>query len=121
MLRQLPHVRTPTFFIFAERSNITPPDRRRSFMDIISVGIGGNGGEAAHQSKKHPGLAGLGGKDVSLTGVRHMVPMEAPGAVADECRDWLIQTTPRWTVDEYLYRLQTQGKPAQEQLMVGKD
>jgi len=109
-LRNLPHLRPSTLYIFGGTSDLSPPDWRREKMETTGVGVGGSGGAKEGRVK-----------GVVLEDVGHLIPMLVPGLCAEKAVEWLEVEVARWTEEEEKWKRGWLGKTKRERQMVTKE
>ena len=87
--RRLPEVRPGIFYIFGETSAVSFAKMNRDKMLRTGTGVGGSGGAAEGRVK-----------DVTLSGVGHLIPMEDPERTADEIAEWVGVEVARFQEEE---------------------
>lgn len=85
----LQFLRPPVLYIFGELSNISPREWRNKKTELTGISIGGSGGAKEGRVK-----------DITLKGISHLVPMEAPDQTAEAAVNWLERELQRWRKEE---------------------
>jgi hypothetical protein len=106
----LPYLRPSVMYIFAELSYLSLPDSRDDKMRLTGVGVGGSGGAAEGRVKSH-----------LLSGVGHLIAMEAVGPAADVAAEWLGSEMQRWRADEAEFRAEWSKKSRIEKMAVDEE
>ena len=110
VFRRLPMVRPPVFYILGELSSLTPKHQQRDKVIVTGIGEGGSGGLAEGRVE-----------DVTLKGVGHLVPMEAPDQSAQLAADWLDRTYRQWKESEEEWRAGERRRPQSDHITVDEE
>jgi hypothetical protein len=109
VLRELRHVRPTVLYIFGGDSYLSEPPARKLKMDMTGIGTGGSGG--AKEGKV---------KEVVLTGIGHLVAMEAVQQCADAAGEWIGSQLSTWREQDNLYR-EARSKKSRIQILTVDD
>ena len=110
LFNNLPYIRPPVFYVFGETSNLSPPAAQKPKLELTGIGLGGSGGA----------IKGLV-KSVTLKGVGHLVPMEAPKQTAYVIHDWLEPELNIWRAEEEEFEKSRRKQGPQANVVVGKE
>lgn len=86
--KRLPELRPSVLYIFGETSEVSFAEMNREKMMRTGTGVSGSGG--ANESRV---------KDITLSGVGHLIPMEDPERTADEIAGWVHGETTRFELE----------------------
>ena len=104
---RLPAVRPPVFYIMGELSNISTGAERRQKVQVTGIGPGGSGGEIEGKVQS-----------ITLSGIGHLVPMEAVVATAEHTSQYIGQIMTTWRESERASLKQREGKDRRTNLVV---
>ena len=106
----LPHIRPPVFYVFGEKSNLSPPEAQQPKLELTGIGIGGSGGAVEGRVQS-----------VEFKGIGHLVPMEVPTRTALVMSDWLVPELRRWLQEEEEFERSRKHQDPKANVMVNKD
>ncbi|MCJ1360420.1 MAG: hypothetical protein MMC33_010425 [Icmadophila ericetorum] len=88
-LNNLQFLRPPVLYIFGGKSNVSTEEWREQKLELTGTGVGGSGGAKEGRVE-----------EVTLPGISHLVPMEAPEQTAEAAATWLGRELQRWRDQE---------------------
>lgn len=106
----LPILRPSVLYIYGDESNVSSPELRQEKLELTGIGVGGSGGAAEGRVKEE-----------LLTGVGHLVPMEAVDDSAQLIARWLGQELRLWRRNEDEWRRLRSQRPARDHIAINED
>ena len=89
VFEQLPHLRPPTLYVFADQSTLSDPGSCRERVERTGTGVGGSGG--AKKGKV---------KECVLEDAGHLAPFERPRDTAEAIGQFLVEALTTWQREE---------------------
>lgn len=89
VFEQLPHLRPPTLYVFADQSTLSDPSSCRERVERTGTGVGGSGG--AKKGKV---------KECVMENAGHLVPFERPRETAEAIAPFLVESLTTWQREE---------------------
>ena len=87
-LKNLPHLRPPTTYLFGKQDLWSVPEKRREKIEMTGIGVGGSGVRA---------------EEVVLDG-GHFLPLESPGKVGEVCAERIGRAYRKWIGEEERFK-----------------
>lgn len=106
---ELPHLRPNVLWVFGGSSYMSLEAMREEKVSATGVGVGGSGGVAAGRVTQVVG-----------EGWGHLIPLEAPGFVAEAAAASVAETVRRWQREERTYEVWT-AKPLAEKSRIRQE
>lgn len=107
---RLEELRPDVLYISGGASNVSNPDLDAERLKRTGSGQGGSGGV-------EEGRVSL----ITLDGIGHLIPMEAPGRTAHCAGNWLATETERWRKEEDFFRSHWDQKNLKQKQEIGEE